>query len=115
MNAALVALTMRVRDNFSMTNTHYITGQERLDLLQHLDAGVPSDVLAEVYGYPRMAILRLLHSRNAKGGHHKLGHDKAEEVRRRWADGETVVAIARSLRVHRNTIHRVLAGVSWKD
>lgn len=84
---------------------------DRVEILKLAAQGVPSDVLAIWFPYPRAAISRAIRG-GPKSRCRKLCDADAETIRQRHATGETVVALASTYGVHRNSIHRILAGTT---
>ena len=91
-----------------------ILGNDRLEILKLAAEGHSSTAIAFAYPYGVAQIRNLIVTKGRSSGGAKIGHELAAQIRQRHAAGESCMAIARSLQIHRNSVHLVLAGKTWK-
>jgi hypothetical protein len=88
-------------------------------IVELLKAKTPIDAIQVAYPYPTETLKRLALRIAVAGGRDVGGARLTPELRARavkWAaEGVPVMEIGRRLGVHRNSIHRVLAGTTWRS
>jgi len=93
--------------------TPRILGQDRLEVLHWYAQGVSTEALTLWFPYPLAVIRRCVRAEHGGRGH-KIGPEQAERIRQLADGGVPCTRIAAELKVHRNSVHRVLAGQTWK-
>lgn len=88
-------------------------------IVELLKAKTPIDAIQIAYPHPTETLQRLSRRLALSGGRDVGGARLTPELRAKavelHAQGVSVSAIAKQVGVHRNSVHRVLAGTTWRS